>query len=60
MQNGQEQPFELLFRAKDVATYKMETVNQKEEGSELEIVPKELTRPEIVLGTIMTLLIFWG
>lgn len=59
-QNGEEQPFELLFRAKDVATYKMETVSQKEEGPELEIVPKELTRPEIVLGTIITLLIFWG
>lgn len=58
--NGEEQPFELLFRAKDVATYKMETVSQKEEGPELEIVPKELTRPEIVLGTIITLLIFWG
>ncbi len=60
LQNDQEQPFELLFRAKDVASYKMETVSQKEEGAELEIVPKELTRPEIVLGTIMTLLIFWG
>lgn len=60
LQKEESQPFELLFRAKDVASYKIETVKEKEDGPELEIIPKELTKPEIVLGTIMTFLIFWA
>lgn len=60
LEEKESQPFELLFRAKDVATYKVETVKEKEAGDEIEILPKELTKSEIVLGTILTLLIFWG
>lgn len=60
LQKEESQPFELLFRAKDVASYKVETVKEKEDGPELEIIPKDLTKPEIVLGTIMTFLIFWA
>ncbi len=54
------QPFELLFRAKDVASYQIETVKEKEPGTELEIIPKEWTKPEIMLATALTFLIFWG
>ena len=54
------QPFELLFRAKDVASYKIEVVKEKESGTELEIIPKEWTKPEILLATAMAFLIFWG
>lgn len=54
------QAFELLFRAKDVNSYKMSIVNEKESGDEIEILPREWTRPEIILGTIITFLIFWG
>lgn len=60
LQKEESQPFELLFRAKDTASYKIEIVNEKEEGPELEILPRDLTKPEIVLGTIMTFLIFWA
>lgn len=60
LQKEESQPFELFFRAKDTASYKIEIVNEKEEGPELEILPKDLTKPEIVLGTIMTFLIFWA
>lgn len=60
LQKEETQPFELLFRAKDATSYKIETVKEKEPGDELEIIPKELTQPQIVLGTILTLLIFWG
>ncbi len=60
LQKEESQPFELLFRAKDVASYKIEPVKEKEEGPELEIIPEELTKPEIVLGTIITFLIFWA
>ncbi len=55
-----EQPFEILFRAKDVKTYKIATANEKKEGHELEILPKEWTKPEILLVTAMTFFIFWA
>lgn len=58
--DNKDQPFELLFRAKDVASYKIETVKDKEPGTELEIIPKEWTKPEILLATALTFLIFWG
>lgn len=61
VEEGETQPFELLFKAKDVAYYKLEIVEEKkEEGKPLEILPKDLTRPEIVFGTIVAFLIFWG
>lgn len=63
IQNSQKdgvQPFELLFKAQDVAYYKMEVVNEKESGDELEILSKEMTKPEIILATAMMFLIFWG
>ena len=56
----ENQPFELLFRAKDVKYYKINIVDEKQEGPELEILSKELTKPEIVVFTAMALLIFWG
>lgn len=58
-ENNGTQPFELLFKAKDVANYKIETVDEKEPGEELEIIPKEWTKPEIILATALTFLIFW-
>lgn len=53
------QPFELLFKAKDVDSYKIQVVDEKDPEQELEILPEELTRPEIILATALTLLIFW-
>lgn len=60
LEEEESQPFELLFRAKEVAYYKVDTVKEKEAGTELEIIPKELTKQEIVLATLITILIFWG
>lgn len=54
------QAFELLFKATDVASYKMSMVEEKEPGDEIEVLPREWTQPEVVLGTIMAFLIFWG
>lgn len=58
-ENNKTQPFELLFKANNVAYYKIELVNEKEEGTELEILPKEWTKSEIILATALTFLIFW-
>lgn len=59
-EDSETQPFELLFKAMDVASYQIETVNEKEPGAELEIIPREWTKPEILLATAFTFLIFWG
>ncbi len=56
----ENQPFEILFRAKDVEYYKANLVDTKQEGPELEIIPKEMTKPEILVLTAITFLIFWG
>lgn len=58
-ENFETQPFEVLFRANDVAYYKIDTVNEKEPGGELEILPEEWTRGEVLLATALTFLIFW-
>lgn len=58
-ENSDTQPFEVLFRANDVAYYKTDIVKEKEPGGELEILPKDLTRGEVLLATALTFLIFW-
>lgn len=59
IENFETKPFELLFKANDVAYYKIDTVKEKEPGTELEILPKELTRGEVLLATALTFLILW-
>ncbi len=58
-EDSKTQPFEVLFKANDVAYYKIDSVKEKEPGSELEILPKELTRGEILLATALAFLILW-
>lgn len=57
--NIETKSFELLFKATDVNSYKIGTANEKEPGDEVEILSKELTKPEIILTTAMMFLIFW-
>lgn len=59
-ESEETQPFELLFKATDVESYKIEIVKEKETGEELEILPKEWTKPEIIFATAVAFLIFWG
>lgn len=53
-----KQDFSIYFELHDVESYQISLVDEKEEG-ELELIPKELTKPEIILATIVTMLIFW-
>ena len=53
-----KQDFNIYFELHDVESYQISLVDEKEEG-ELELIPKELTKPEIILATIVTMLIFW-
>ena len=52
------QNFSMYFELKDVTSYEVSIVDHKEEG-EIELIPKEMTKPEIIVLTAMTLLIFW-
>ena len=53
------QDFHIYFEAEDIKSYSVAIVNEKD-GGELEIIPEEWTRPEIIVATMFTLLIFWG
>ena len=52
------QNISMYFELKDVTSYEVSIVDHKEEG-EIELIPKEMTKPEIIVLTAMTLLIFW-
>lgn len=54
------QPFEAFFKLNNVSNYKMAFVNEKDEAGEIELISKDLTKPEIIMGAIITMLIFWG
>lgn len=58
-QKDESQAFELLFKATDVESYKVEIVKEKKAGKEIEVLPKEWTKPEVLFATAMMFLIFW-
>ena len=53
-------PFEMLFKLQDVKYYETKIVDEKDPAGELELLPKEWTKPEIIFATALTFLIFWG
>ena len=52
------QDFKVYFELKDVTSYEISIVDKKEEG-EIKLIPEEWTKPEIIVATILTMLIFW-
>ncbi len=56
---AEPQAFEALFKLQDVASYKISIVDKKEDGGELELLPKDLTTQEIIVLTAFTFLILW-
>lgn len=55
---GSKQEFALYFRAEDVAYYEISYTDEKQ-TEDLELLPEDLTKQEIVVATILTMLIFW-
>lgn len=53
------QDFSIYLDAEDITSYEVSVTNEIQDD-ELNIVPEEWTRPEIIVATIFTLLIFWG
>lgn len=52
---NQTQEFNFYFEKNDVKSYEISIVNEKEEG-ELEIFPKEMSRAEIFVATLFTMM----
>ena len=55
-QNG-TMSFEVFFKLKEVGSYEVVIADKKEPADEIEWVPKDWTKPEIIAATIVTLLI---
>lgn len=54
------QTFEFYFELKEVSSYEVFITDHKEDDDlEISLVPEEWTRPEIIMGTIFAMLIFW-
>lgn len=58
IQKNQKQELEMYFKLENVNYYNISVVDEKTD-KEIELLPKDLTRPEIIVGTILTLLILW-
>lgn len=57
LKEGQEQEFELYFKLNEVKYYDISMTNEKTQ-TEMELLPKDLTKPEIIVGTIFAMLMF--
>ena len=58
IQPNETKSFEVFFKLEDVEYYSMSIVDAREDG-EIELIPEEFTKPEIILLTIFTMLILW-
>ena len=56
-ENNKTQNFNTYFELQDVTSYEISIVDNKTE-TEIELIPAELTRPEIVMLTVITMLCF--
>lgn len=55
---NQTQDFSMHFELHDVNSYSIAIVNEKQ-GEEIDLIPDDLKKPEIILATIFTLLMLW-
>lgn len=54
-----DMPIEIYFKLRDVSYYTITTVNEKDKAGEIDLIPKDLTKPEVLVGTAIAMLIFW-
>ena len=60
LQTNETKPFELFFKLHNASEYNISIVDQKVEGElEIEILPKDMTKQEIIAATVITWLMFW-
>lgn len=54
-----DMPIEIYFKLRDVSYYTITTVNEKDKSGEIDLIPKDLTKQEVLVGTAIAMLIFW-
>lgn len=59
LEDGKVQPIELFFKLENVKEYSVEIVDEKDDTGEIELLPKDLTKPEVMLATALLFLMFW-
>ena len=54
----EDMPFEAFFKLNNVSYFKTSFVNEKDPQGEIELLPKDLKKSDIIFATIVALLIF--
>ena len=54
----EDMPFEAFFKLNNVAYYKTSFVNEKDPQGEIELIPKDLKKSDIIFATIVAFLLF--
>ena len=54
--SAQNMPFEAFFKLNHVSYYKMSFTDEKDSKGEIEFIPKDLSKPEIILGTLFVMI----
>ncbi len=58
IKENETKDFEIYFKVQDVDYYEIKFTDEKEQG-ELPEMLKDLTKEQVILGTLLTFLIFW-
>ena len=54
----EEIPFEAFFKLNNVSSYKISVVDEKDPQGEIEFIPKDLNKKDIIIATIIAVLCF--
>ena len=54
----EEMPFEAFFKLNNVSSYKISVVDEKDPQGEIEFLPKDLNKRDIIIATIIAILCF--
>lgn len=54
----EEMPFEAFFKLNNVSSYKISVVDEKDPQGEIEFIPKDLNKRDIIIATIIALVCF--
>ena len=58
LKEGEKQEFALYFMAEDVSYYEVSYTDSKE-TEDIDLLPEELSKEQIIVATLITMLIFW-
>lgn len=54
----EDMPFEAFFKLNNVSYYKMSLVKEKDPAGEIEFIPKDLEKKDIIFATVLAIIFF--